>query len=57
MLNECSIKKIGTSKHLRVPFQLLREYKLDRYVYLVEVQNDGKTIIYRRMREKEEDKK
>lgn len=45
--------KIGGSNFLLVPSHFIKVYNLGDYVYLCEVQDDGKTLIYRRMRKDE----
>ena len=57
MVIQCKIKKIGTSKHLLVPFQLIRKYNLDKYIYLPEIEDDGRQIIFKRMKAIEEEQK
>ena len=51
MADEHRLKQIGDSKWLLIPSEFIKVYELDKYVYLCEVSRDGKTIIFRRMRE------
>lgn len=50
MVEEHRLKKIGDSKFLLIPYEFVRVYDLDKYVYLCEVKEDGKQIIFSRMR-------
>jgi len=51
MVNEHKLKKIGDSKFLLVPFEFVKVYDLDKFIYLCEVENNGKRIVFSRMRE------
>jgi len=52
-MEESRLKKIGDSKWFLVPYEFVKVYELDNYVYLCEVTKDGKTITFRRMRKDE----
>ena len=52
-MDEHRLKKIGDSKFLLIPYEFIKVYDLDKYVYLCEVGSDGKTITFSRMRKDE----
>jgi len=53
MVDEHRLKKIGDSKFLLIPNHFIKSFGLDRYVYLCEVKNNGRQIMFSRMREDE----
>jgi len=53
MVEEIRLRKVGGSNFLIIPAEFVKVYKLQKYVYHVEVSSDGKTVTYRRMRKDE----
>ena len=53
MVDEHRLKKIGDSKFLLIPYEFIKVYNLDKYVYYCEIKNNGKEIVFSRMREDE----
>ena len=53
MVDEHRLKKIGDSKFLLIPYEFIKVYDLDKYVYYCEIKNNGKEIVFSRMREDE----
>jgi len=53
MVDEHRLKKIGDSKFLLIPYEFIKVYDLDKYVYYCDIKNNGKEIIFSRMREDE----
>ena len=51
---ETELKKIGGSQFLIVPNSYIEVFNLDNYEYEVKVEDDGKAIIYKRVRKKKD---
>lgn len=43
------ITKFGGSNYVIIPAEFIKVYKLKNYTYSIEVSEDGKTLIYKRL--------
>ncbi|MCK5177222.1 MAG: hypothetical protein KAQ92_05845 [Candidatus Aenigmarchaeota archaeon] len=57
MVDEQRFQSIGSSKFLLVPYPFMKVYNLDKYVYLCEIKNNGKQIVFTRMKKDDKEKK